>query len=549
MPMSAVDMDRVKKNCWITLVQTTIRDMAVVGAVAAGLIIEPWGMITVLAVVAAAVMLTFRSRFFLALIVLGVVCVALALVNGNRNERISLGIPLACLALCFLAYLADVWLSMYHVRRLWRKSARQEKATALRSIPANGSLPMSVVPPTGRKPIIRTPARFARRQWPYAGGYRTGGSGTNGNGTGHGADDGNSGNGHSGYDLDLASQDGERAAPVAGAPVLVYYGSGGIVGAGTPLPALPLTVPLAKPLDANRDIETFSVSDLMTELIGHLLSQGTGDVEAHGWAYQPLSANGSGHWLHEPGHFTYGLPHLDVAEVKAMPAPDSEKFLGTPLNVMRLSFLSPPGDEMLGLANRSPSMHPERYYVRVRTTSWDGQLTATVFVNAALQGHFLRMIMRPYVLAPVVNELNAADELTKWNPFFLACVAVLVTTRQFLAGAKKFKRSDDKPEKKSKPDSYRSGLRSTREYYAKPYASNMHQSEDSARAIQVIKEKIFTVTMDFLRARNIDVDEYEKQVQNIIYNSGVYNTGDNNQINNNNNPQGGGNNQSNSKSN
>jgi hypothetical protein len=95
---------------------------------------------------------------------------------------------------------------------------------------------------------------------------------------------------------------------------------------------------------------------------------------------------------------------------------------------------------------------------------------------------------------------------------------VSVTTRQFLAGAKKFKRSDDKPEKKSKPGPYRSGLRSTREYYAKPYVSNMHQSEDSARAIQVIKEKIFTVTMDFLRAHNIDVDEYEKQVQNIIYN-------------------------------
>ena len=548
MPMPAVDMDRVRKNCWITLVQTTIRDMAAIGA----LIIEPWGMITVLVVVAVAVMLTFRSRFFLALIVLGVVCVALALVNGNHSEQISLGTPLACLALCFLAYLADVWLSMYHVRRIWRKSARQEKAAALRSLPANGSLPASVGPPPGRKPIIRTPARFAHRQWPYAGRYRTGGSGTGGNGTGssgtgHGADDGNSGNGYSGHDLDLGSQDGARAAPAAGTPVQVYYGSDGFVGAGTPLASLPLTVPLAKPLDASRATEMFSVSDLMTELIGHLLSQGTGDAEVHGWAYQPLSANESGNWLHEPGHFTYGLPHLDVAEVKATPAPDSEKFLGTPLNVIRLSFLSPPNDEMLGLANRSPSAHPERHYVRVRTTSWDGQLTATVFVNAALQGHFLRMMMRPYVLAPVVNELNAADELTKWNPFFLACVAVSVTTRQFLAGAKKFKRSDDKPERKSRPDSYRSGLRSTREYYAKPYASNMHQSEDSARAIQVIKEKIFTVTMDFLRAHNIDVDEYEKQVQNIIYNTGVYNTGDNNQINNNNNPQGGGNNQSNSK--
>jgi len=92
--MPAVDMGRVKKNCWITLLQTTIRDMTAVGALVAGLIIEPWGMITVLAAVVAGVMLTRRSRFYLALIFLGVACVALALVNGNRNERISLGTPL-----------------------------------------------------------------------------------------------------------------------------------------------------------------------------------------------------------------------------------------------------------------------------------------------------------------------------------------------------------------------------------------------------------------------------------------------------------------------
>ena len=178
------------------------------------------------------------------------------------------------------------------------------------------------------------------------------------------------------------------------------------------------------------------------------------------------------------------------------------------------------------------------------TTSWDGQLTATVFVNAALQGHFLRMIMRPYVLAPVVTELKVADELTKWNPFFLTYVAVSATARQFRAGAARFKRSDDKPEKKSTAWSDRSGMLSTREHYAQPYVSNMHQAEDAARAIQVIKEKIFTVTMDFLREHNVDINDYEKQVQNIIYNSGVVSTGNNNQINN---ASGGANNQNNNK--
>lgn len=92
-PMLGVDVGKVKKSCWVALVQTTVRDMAALGALAVGLIIEPWGMIITLGIVVAAVMLTRRSRFFLVLIFLGVVCVALALVNGNRNERISLGTP------------------------------------------------------------------------------------------------------------------------------------------------------------------------------------------------------------------------------------------------------------------------------------------------------------------------------------------------------------------------------------------------------------------------------------------------------------------------
>jgi len=536
-PMLAVDLDKVKVNCWIALVQTTVRDMAAVGALAAGLIIEPWGMITTLAIVVAAVMLTRRSRFFLALIFLGVVSVALALVNGNRNERISLGTPLACLALCLLAYLADVWLSMYYVRRIWRRSARQEKSlAALRSSPVEGA----------------PPAKSRFRPWPYAGSLRNRGNDASGgayDGTTH---NGKGGNGNGRHDRDPGSPDAGRDAAAAGGPVRVYYAADEIVGAGTMLRPLALTVPLDKRQEASLDIDTFSVSELMTELSSHLLSQGVGDAGVHGRAYQPLSPNGAGHGPREPGHFTYGLPHLDVTEVVATPAPDKDRWLGTPFTVRRFDYRSPSDRDMPALANRSPAVNPERHYVRVMTTGWDGQLTATVFVNATLQGHFLRVIMRPYVLAPVVNELGAADELTKWNPFFLACVAVSVTARQFRAAAAKFKRSDSKPDKKSGARRRRADLYSTREYYARPpYAGNMHQSEDSDRAILVIEEKIFKVTMDFLKRHNVDVTEYEKQVHNIIYNNntmlgdGVFNTGSNNQINN---SKGNGNNQSNSTS-
>jgi hypothetical protein len=123
------------------------------------------------------------------------------------------------------------------------------------------------------------------------------------------------------------------------------------------------------------------------------------------------------------------------------------------------------------------------------TTSWDGQLTTTVFANATLQGHFLRVIMRPYVLAPVVKDLGAAYDLTLWNRFFLACVAVRVTIRQVRAATAKIKRPDSKPDKKSGARSRRPHLVSIREDYARPYVTNMQQGEDANRAIEVIEEK------------------------------------------------------------
>jgi hypothetical protein len=521
-PMLAVDLGEVKKSCWIALVQSTVRDMAAIGALAAGLIIEPWGLITTLALVVAAVMLTRKSRFFLALIFLGVVCVALALMNGNRSERISLGIPLACLALCLLIYLADVWLSMCYIRRIWRRSARQEKAlAAMRSSPVEGAPPAGKARFANRKLILRTPGRSEFRQWPYAGRLGDGGKGPS-----HGADErnarnGNARKGNGSHDRDLDSSGDGRAMPAMGGPVRVYYASDKIVGAGTSLRPLTLTIPLDKALDASRDIGTFSVSELMAELSGHLLSQGAGDAEVDGWAYQPLSPNGAGLAPHEPGHFTYGLPHLDVTEVVATPAPETDRWLGTPFTVTRLDYRSPLNDDMSGLADRSPSAHKERHYVRVMTTSWDGQLTTTVFTNATLQGHFLRVIMRPYVLPPVVKDLGAAFELTQWNRFFLACVAVWVTIRQVRAAAAKFKRPGSKPDEKSGARSRRPHLVSIREDYARTYVTNMEQGEDANRTIEVVEEKIFRVTMDFLRGHNVDVTEFEKQMQNIIYNNTV----------------------------
>lgn len=522
-PMLGVDLGKVRKSCWVALVQTTIRDMAALGALAAGLIIEPWGMITTLGIVVAAVMLTRRSRFFLALIFLGVVCVALALVNGNRSERISLGTPLACLALCLLVYLADVWLSMCYVRRIWRTSVRQEKAlAALRSSPVEGAPPAGRPRFANRKLIPRMPGRSEDRQWPHAGRLGDGRNGTNRSTRNGNASNGNASNGNVSHDRDLDSSGGGRSMPAMSGPVRVYYAQNEFIGAGTSLRPLTLTAVLRKPPDASREVDAFSVSELMINLRDHLISQGAGDAEVDGWAYQPLPPNEADLGPHEPGHFTYGLPHLDVTEVEATPAPDKDRWLGTPITVRRFNYHSPPDHDMPGLANRSPSVHPERHYVRVMTTSWHGQLTATVFVNATLQGHFLRVIMRPYVLAPAVKDLGVAYELTQWNRFFLVYYAVRVTARQFRAAAAKFKRSDSKPDMASGPKPRRADLYSIREFYARPpHASDMQQVEDSDRAVAVIEEKIFRVTVDFLKEHNVDVTEFEKQMQSIIYNHAV----------------------------
>jgi hypothetical protein len=275
-PMLAVDVGKVRKSCWVALVQTTVRDIAAIGALAAGLIIEPWGMIITLGIVAAAVMLTRRSRFFLALIFLGVVCVALALVNGNRTEQISLGTPLACLALGLLVYLADVWLSMCYVRSIWRRSARQEKAlAALRSSPVEGAPPADKARLANRRLIPRMPARLEHGLWPYAGrlgdGRNSANRGTRNGNASNG--NGNASNGNVSPDRDLDSSGGERAMPAMTGPIRVYYAQNEFIGAGTSLRPLTLTALLSKPPDASRDVDAFNVSELMTKLRDHLISR------------------------------------------------------------------------------------------------------------------------------------------------------------------------------------------------------------------------------------------------------------------------------------
>jgi hypothetical protein len=137
---------------------------------------------------------------------------------------------------------------------------------------------------------------------------------------------------------------------------------------------------------------------------------------------------------------------------------------------------------------------------------------ASVYVSVALQGHYLRVVIRPYVLAPIAADLKVADELVERHPFWHAGVAALWTVRQFVAAAKMINGLARKPSESRRAKPAMQGMRSTRERYAQRFTDNVHQTEDSDRLIRVMELKIIRVTMSFLRDCNIDIEEYEKQI-------------------------------------
>jgi hypothetical protein len=45
--------------------------------------------------------------------------------------------------------------------------------------------------------------------------------------------------------------------------------------------------------------------------------------------------------------------------------------------------------------------------------AWDGQVVISVYVSAVLQAHYLRVLVRPYELAPAGPELKHAEDLAQ----------------------------------------------------------------------------------------------------------------------------------------
>jgi hypothetical protein len=469
LPMSAVHVDRVRKHCRSALWQTFIRDGAALAALICAASLAPWGTAIALGIILLITLLVGRVRLSSPLVLAVVLGVTLALVTDGIRERASFLVPLVCLGACFLIYMADILWSARQVRKLWPSV-----------------------------PLAEAPAMSIAHPLELAGPYYAGPGG----------------------------QEGAHGEPPPDVARQVYYDKDGIVGAGTPFLPLPLTVPLDKPRDADRGIREFTAPELQRYISGHLLSQGPRDGQRQGYAGRPLPPDGEHPGQEEDVHFTYGLPYLDVGEIVAVPLPTARKLPLLPVRVLPLQHADlPPARDAAEVAGRSPSAHPERHYVRAMSASWDGQLVASVYVGSALQGHYLRVNIRPYVLGPIVSDLKAADEVRERHPLAQVGVAAGLTLRQFVTAARKFRRLTGKQESPPQARPVKRGLLSIRELYAQPITDNVHQAEDADRILRVMELKVIRVTMDYLRECNVDVGEFETHITTHVQTNTIVGTG------------------------
>jgi hypothetical protein len=454
LPMPGVSIELVRRHCYAALLQTSLRDAAAIVSIIVTAFLAPLSTLVILILIVTAIALIRRTRLPLAPVIGGATGAAVALIWGWRSTQESYAAPLICLGVCFLIYLGDIAWSLRQVRKLSQKPSSPK-------VPASASTGITIMP--------SDTLAVDKDRW---------------------------------SEFTAIGQPNANAAAV---DTSVYYDKDGIIGAGAESSPFPLTIPLDKTLNDDHAVKAFTAPELLAHIKQQITSQGIGDGKIHGYAYRPGSANGQRN-PHDASHFTFGLPDLKVDTVKATPFPGAKEhpILGVP--VARLDT------GQTTVEDCSPSAHPDRRYVRATTVSWDGQLVVSVYVSAALQGHYLHMMIRPYVLAPIVSELKSADKLLKRHLFVRACAAVRLTAREFAAAAMTIRALTRNPRKREKVKDPRPAGRSTRERYALRYLENIHQEDDAQRIIRVMERKVVTATMDYLRECNISTGNYEERI-------------------------------------
>lgn len=283
---------------------------------------------------------------------------------------------------------------------------------------------------------------------------------------------------------------------------VVFYERDRVVGAGTSLPKRTLTTPIDEPKEGGR-VRSFKAYELLDHIASHLRRQGI------------------------DGDGTAALPALGVKEV-----------LAKPVSQMKGARLAVSDAEIRAAADRGPSGGSERAYVVARTTSWDGELTGSIFVSVTLEGRFLRLVVLPYYLAPVVDELRVADgiaarglatQLVRCVPDGMREIWQILSiarSRMIEAGAKRARRRERKPGDGLPPAPITNSLR---EAYAKDIAEDLHQREDAARMLQIMEQRVFAVVESYLDEHGIATARFRAQVDQVI-NSYITFSGDNNNV-------------------
>ncbi|HEX3753092.1 MAG TPA: hypothetical protein VHW06_21160 [Streptosporangiaceae bacterium] len=531
-PMPGVDLGEVKRHCWRAIRQTLIRDAFMLGVVAAAAWLAPWGTLFLSALIAVIIALAGRIKLYHPFVIAVGVGVIVALIAGGPGGEDPFTYPLLAIAACFLIYLADTFWAIRRMRAVIGRvprPAKRRKGAASSAGPANPALAdqFAAVPLAGLEHAV-----------PQS--------------IGHGPGDQSNGHG---------------SGPAAFRPrrrVKALYTREGIVGAGTPLTAATITVAVNKP-QKDKEIEPFTAPELLDQVASHIESQGTIDQNRDGFARNHVFIEGKRISLDIPAprknggdtvsgdrqsmnqSFTYGLPELDVTEVVATPARRVRKrplwwkvTLYICAATWRTLRRTPSGScetEEVPVPDQSPSAFPARFYVRASTTTWDGELIPSVYVGAVLQAHYLRLIIRPYVLAPIMPQLRQIEHLMDRGIIAQFALAALGTAKTFARTAVTAHKISHRKRLNKREHLKETGLFSTRERYAMYYPDDVHHREDVARVLGVIEMKIFEVAEDFLDQHHVNLEDFRKQIQVFIeksmvitggQNSGNFSAGDNN---------------------
>jgi hypothetical protein len=477
-PMLAVDTAVVRRQCRIAVLQTTVRDMLTAAVVIASAVLEPLGTAIVFGLAMAIIIIMGRVRVFSIWTAAAIIAVAVVLFIGIYRRQVSLAVPLASLVICFIIFMADDMLSLYHLRRVRRISSPRQD-------PESPNPALAAGPDTAEK------EQQAQRPDSNARG------------------EGKTGRADEKHDRDgIPEKISSR----------VYYDDYRFIGAGTPLRPLPFFVPLHNERDADEEIMGFRRSQLLRYIGLHLLTLGVSGGRPHGRAHGPLRIAGEGLSFQAPVHFTDGFPYLSVMPVAAVHVPESRKHPVFRVKTLRLDYDDKrDAEDILAAADLSQPQDGERYWLRASTSSLDGQIVISIYVHVSLRGHALAIIMWPYILAPVVSDLRVADKLAAQNPFVLMFKAAAMTARQFRMAARRIHALRIRPHGSDETDTRALGLHSTRERYANVRLDKMDEAVEADETVKAMIMKITSVTEDYLAECNIDTRDYKTQYTSITH--------------------------------